>query len=183
MKKNILIAGGIGFIGYHLCVKLLKQNNVIAVDDLSTSNKHNLFLLKKFKNFKFIKKNIQNKFKLQCDEIYNLACPASPIKYQKHPIDTIKTNIFGTINLLELAKLNNAKIFQASTSEVYGDPLEHPQKEDYRGNVNTIGIRACYDEGKRLAESIFFDYKRTYNINIKIARIFNTYFIKGPISK
>jgi UDP-glucuronate decarboxylase len=177
MKKKILIAGGIGFIGYHLCIKLLKKNKVIVVDDLSTANKHNLILLKKYKNFKFIKKNIQNKFSLECDEIYNLACPASPIKYQKNPIDTIKTNIFGTINLLEIAKTNNAKIFQASTSEVYGDPLVHPQKEDYKGNVNTIGIRACYDEGKRLAESIFFDYKRTYNINIKIARIFNTY---GP---
>ena len=177
MKKKILVAGGIGFIGYHLCLKLLKKNNVIVVDDLSTANRHNLTLLKKFKNFKFIEKNVQNKFRLRCDEIYNLACPASPIKYQKNPIDTIKTNIFGTINLLEIAKTNNAKIFQASTSEVYGDPLVHPQREDYRGNVNTIGIRACYDEGKRLAESIFFDYKRTYKVNIKIARIFNTY---GP---
>lgn len=177
MKKNILIAGGVGFIGYHLCIKLLKKNNVIVVDDLSTANIHNLKLLKKYKNFKFIKKNIQKKFNLECDEIYNLACPASPVKYQKNPIDTIKTNIFGTINLLEIAKINNAKIFQASTSEVYGDPLVHPQKENYKGNVNTIGVRACYDEGKRLAESIFFDYKRTYNVNIKIARIFNTY---GP---
>ena len=177
MKKKILVAGGAGFIGFHLCQSLLKKNIVIAVDNFFTGNKNNIKILSKNKNFKFIKKDVQTKFEVKCDEIYNLACPASPKKYQKDPLNTIKTNIIGSINLLELAKKNNAKIFQASTSEVYGDPLEHPQKESYNGNVNIIGIRACYDEGKRLAESIFFDYFRTHDINIKIARIFNTY---GP---
>tara|TARA_B100001059_G_C17825507_1_gene581097 strand:+ start:1609 stop:2541 length:933 start_codon:yes stop_codon:yes gene_type:complete len=177
MKKKILVAGGAGFIGYHLCKKLLKNNKVICIDNLCTGSKENIKILKKDTNFRFIYKNIQNKVTLECDEIYNLACPASPIQYQKNPIDTIKTNILGSINLLELAKKNKAKIFQASTSEVYGDPLKHPQDENYRGNVNIIGVRACYDEGKRLSESIFYDYFRTYKINIKIARIFNTY---GP---
>ena len=177
MKKKILVAGGAGFIGFHLCQKLLKNNKVICLDNYFTGSKINVEILSKNKNFSFIKKNVQKKIFIECDEIYNLACPASPKKYQKNPLDTIKTNIFGTINLLEIAKKNNAKIFQASTSEVYGDPLIHPQGEDYRGNVNIIGVRACYDEGKRLAESIFFDYYRTHNINIKIARIFNTY---GP---
>ena len=177
MKKKILVAGGAGFIGYHLCKKLLKNNEVICLDNFYTGSKQNIEQLSKYNNFSFIKKNVQNSISLNCDEIYNLACPASPIKYQKNPIDTIKTNILGSINLLELAKKNNAKIFQASTSEVYGDPLIHPQDEKYRGNVNTIGIRACYDEGKRLAESIFYDYFRTHKINIKIGRIFNTY---GP---
>lgn len=177
MKKKILVAGGAGFIGYHLCKKLLKNNIVICIDNLCTGSKKNIQILKKNDNFNFVYKNIQNKITLDCDEIYNLACPASPIQYQKNPIDTIKTNILGSINLLELAKKNNAKIFQASTSEVYGDPLRHPQDENYRGNVNIIGVRACYDEGKRLSESIFYDYFRTYKINIKIARIFNTY---GP---
>ncbi len=177
MKKKIIVAGGAGFIGYHLCSKLLKHHNVYCIDNLSTGNINNVEKLKKYKNFFFIKRNIQKKFEFKCDEIYNLACPASPKQYQKDPIDTIKTNIFGSINLLDIAKKNNAKIFQASTSEIYGDPLVHPQNENYRGNVNTIGIRACYDEGKRLAESLFFDYKRSSNINIKVARIFNTY---GP---
>ncbi len=177
MKKKILVAGGAGFIGFHLCQKLLKKNYVICVDNLYTGSKKNVDFLNKNKNFQFIKKDIQKKFHLKCDEIYNLACPASPKFYQKNPLETIKTNILGSINLLDIANKNNAKIFQASTSEIYGDPLQHPQNEDYRGNVNTIGIRACYDEGKRLAESIFYDYYRTHNINIKIARLFNTY---GP---
>ncbi len=177
MKKKILVAGGAGFIGYHLCKKLLKQHIIYCVDNFCTGSINNVNELNKNKNFFFIKQNIQNNFFLKCDEIYNLACPASPNKYQKNPIDTIKTNIFGSINLLNIAKKNNAKIFQASTSEVYGDPNLHPQKEDYRGNVNIVGVRACYDEGKRLAESLFFDYKRSYNIKIKVARIFNTY---GP---
>ena len=176
-KKRILVAGGAGFIGFHLCQKLLKKNHVIVVDNLYTGSKNNLEILSKNKNFQFIKKNVQVKLDLNCDQIYNLACPASPIKYQRDPLFTIKTSIMGSINLLELAKKNNAKIFQASTSEVYGDPLKHPQNEFYNGNVNIIGKRACYDEGKRLAESLFFDYYRTYKINIKIARIFNTY---GP---
>ena len=177
MKKKILVAGGAGFIGFHLCQRLLKNNKVVCLDNYFTGSKKNIEILSKNKNFSFIKQNVQKKINLKCDEIYNLACPASPKKYQKNPLDTIKTNIFGSINLLELAKKNKAKIFQASTSEVYGDPLIHPQDESYRGNVNIIGIRACYDEGKRLAESIFFDYYRTHKINIKIARIFNTY---GP---
>ncbi len=177
MKKKILVAGGAGFIGFHLCQKLLKKNYVICVDNLYTGSKKNVDFLSKNKNFQFIKKDIQKKFHLKCDEIYNLACPASPKFYQKNPLETIKTNILGSINLLDIANKNNAKIFQASTSEIYGDPLRHPQNEDYRGNVNIIGIRACYDEGKRLAESIFYDYYRTHNINIKIARLFNTY---GP---
>ncbi len=177
MKKKILVAGGAGFIGFHLCQRLLKNNKVVCLDNYFTGSKKNIEILSKNKNFSFIKQNVQKKINLKCDEIYNLACPASPKKYQKNPLDTIKTNIFGSINLLELAKKNKAKIFQASTSEVYGDPLIHPQDESYRGNVNIIGVRACYDEGKRLAESIFFDYYRTHKINIKIARIFNTY---GP---
>ncbi len=177
MKKKILVAGGAGFIGFHLCQKLLKNNIVIVIDNFYTGSKKNIKILSKNKNFKFFKKNVQTKLNLDCDEIYNLACPASPKKYQKNPLDTIKTNVLGSINLLEIARKNNAKIFQASTSEIYGDPLEHPQRENYNGNVNIIGKRACYDEGKRLAESIFFDYFRTHDINIKIARIFNSY---GP---
>ncbi len=177
MKKKILVAGGAGFIGFHLCKKLIRNNIVYCVDNLSTGNINNVKELQNNNNFYFIKKNIQKKFNITCDEIYNLACPASPNKYQKNPIDTIKTNVFGSINLLDIAKKNKAKIFQASTSEIYGDPLVHPQNEKYRGNVNITGVRACYDEGKRIAESLFFDYNRSANIKIKVARIFNTY---GP---
>ena len=163
MKKNkkILIAGGAGFIGSHICKKLVLQDNkVFCVDNLITGNKDNIKNLLNTKNFKFIKKDINQKIFLNVDEIYNLACPASPPKYQKNPIETVKASVLGSINLLELAKKCNAKILQASTSEIYGDPKEHPQKETYNGNVNPIGIRSCYDEGKRCAETLFFDYHR-----------------------
>jgi len=177
--KTILVTGGVGFIGSHLCNFLLKKkNNIICVDNLHTSNLSNIKKLEKFKNFKFIKKNIfSSKLNIKVSEIYHLACPASPKNYQENPVNTIKTNVLGTINMLDLAKKNRAKILLTSTSEVYGDPLEHPQKEDYWGNVNPIGVRSCYDEGKRCAETLFYDYYRQYNLKIKIVRIFNTY---GP---
>jgi len=180
MKKNkkILIAGGAGFIGSHICKKLVLQDNkVFCVDNLLTGKKDNIKHLLNTKNFKFIKKDINQKIFLNVDEIYNLACPASPPKYQKNPVETVKASVLGSINLLELAKKVNAKILQASTSEIYGNPKEHPQKETYNGNVNPIGIRSCYDEGKRCAETLFFDYHRQKKIKIKVARIFNTY---GP---
>ena len=180
MKKNkkILIAGGAGFIGSHICKKLVLQDNkVFCVDNLLTGNKDNIKNLLNTKNFKFIKKDINQKIFLNVDEIYNLACPASPPKYQKNPVETVKASVLGSINLLELAKKVNAKILQASTSEIYGNPKEHPQKETYNGNVNPIGIRSCYDEGKRCAETLFFDYHRQKKVKIKVARIFNTY---GP---
>ena len=180
MKKNkkILIAGGAGFIGSHICKKLVLQDNkVFCVDNLLTGKKDNIKHLLNTKNFKFIKKDINQKIFLNVDEIYNLACPASPPKYQKNPVETVKASVLGSINLLELAKKVNAKILQASTSEIYGDPKEHPQKETYNGNVNPIGIRSCYDEGKRCAETLFFDYHREKKVKIKVARIFNTY---GP---
>ena len=180
MKKNkkILIAGGAGFIGSHICEKLVLQDNkVFCVDNLLTGKKNNIKHLLNTKNFKFIKKDINQKIFLNVDEIYNLACPASPPKYQKNPIETVKASVLGSINLLELAKKCNAKILQASTSEIYGDPKEHPQKETYNGNVNPVGIRSCYDEGKRCAETLFFDYHREKKVKIKVARIFNTY---GP---
>lgn len=180
MKKNkkILITGGAGFIGSHICEKLVLQGNkVFCVDNLLTGKKDNIKHLLNTKNFKFIKKDINQKIFLNVDEIYNLACPASPPKYQKNPVETVKASVLGSINLLELAKKCNAKILQASTSEIYGDPKEHPQKETYNGNVNPIGIRSCYDEGKRCAETLFFDYHRQKKVKIKVARIFNTY---GP---
>ena len=180
MKKNkkILITGGAGFIGSHICEKLVLQGNkVFCVDNLLTGKKDNIKHLLNTKNFKFIKKDINQKIFLNVDEIYNLACPASPPKYQKNPIETVKASVLGSINLLELAKKVNAKILQASTSEIYGNPKEHPQKETYNGNVNPIGIRSCYDEGKRCAETLFFDYHREKKVKIKVARIFNTY---GP---
>lgn len=177
--KTILVTGGAGFIGSHLCNFLLKKKNiVICVDNLHTSSLSNIKKLEKFKNFKFIKKNIfSSKLNINVSEIYHLACPASPKNYQENPVNTVKTNVLGTINMLDLAKKNGAKILLTSTSEVYGDPQEHPQKEDYWGNVNPIGIRSCYDEGKRCAETLFYDYYRQYNLKIKIVRIFNTY---GP---
>ena len=179
--QNILVTGGSGFLGSNLCKRLLEQNNkVIALDNNYTGNMDNIKDLLNNKNFSFIKYNVSDNlldiFKEKIDQIYNFACPASPKFYQgKHAINTIKTSVLGAINTLELAKTHNATIMQASTSEVYGDPLIHPQKEDYKGNVNPIGIRSCYDEGKRCAESLFFDYHRLYNVNIKIVRIFNTY--------
>lgn len=179
---SVLVTGGAGFIGSHLCRTLLEKGyQVICVDNFFTGNIENIKVLEKDSNFKLIPYDITNTLTgivtEHVDEIYNLACPASPIHYQFDPIETVKANTIGIINVLEFAKLNGAKIFQASTSEVYGDPLEHPQSEKYRGNVNTLGPRACYDEGKRIAETLFMNYHRRYGLGIRIARIFNTY---GP---
>ena len=178
-KKTILVTGGAGFIGSHLCKRLLNENYyVICLDNLFTGSLENIESLKNDDNFEFVNHDItKTYYRDNIDEIYNLACPASPIHYQSNPIKTVKTCTIGVINMLGLAKKNNAKILQASTSEVYGDPEIHPQKEDYNGNVNTLGYRSCYDEGKRCAETLFMDYKREHNLNIKIVRIFNTY---GP---
>ncbi len=178
--KIILVTGGAGFIGSHLCERLLSAGHqVICLDNLFTGSRKNIRPLLKNKNFKFIQQDIIEPFfiKGKIDEIYNLACPASPIHYQMNAIRTIKANTIGIINVLGFAKKHGARILQASTSEIYGDPLEHPQKESYRGNVNTIGPRACYDEGKRVAETLMFDYHRKWGMEIKVARIFNTY---GP---
>ena len=173
-----LITGGAGFIGSHLCKFLLDKNyEIICVDNLTSGNIENINKLKINKKFKFFELDVIDNFDFECNEIYNLACPASPIKYQCEPISTMKTNIYGSINCLELAKKYKAKIFQASTSEIYGDPIISPQHEKYWGNVNPIGFRSCYDEGKRAAETLFFDYHKQHNINIKVMRIFNTY---GP---
>ncbi len=175
---KILVTGGAGFIGSHLCEKVLEQENeVICLDNFFTGSKKNVKLLKKFKSFKVIEHDITEPIDISVDQIYNLACPASPKYYQEDPVKTIKTNVHGAINMLELAMNNNAKILQASTSEVYGNPTIHPQHENYHGSVNPIGPRACYDEGKRASETLFFDYHRQYGIDISIARIFNTY---GP---
>ena len=177
-NKRILVTGGAGFLGSHLCERLLAMGNeVICVDNLYTGSKNNISHLFKNKKFEFMRHDITNPLYLEVDEIYNLACPASPIHYQHNPVKTIKTSIHGAINMLGLAKRVGAKIFQASTSEVYGDPEMSPQSENYWGRVNPVGIRSCYDEGKRCAETLFFDYHRQHNLNIKVARIFNTY---GP---
>ena len=175
---RIMVTGGSGFVGSHLCKRLVEENHdVICVDNFYTGSKKNIEpLLGKF-NFELIRHDVTFPLYLEVDQIYNLACPASPIHYQRNPVQTIKTNVHGTINMLGLAKRTGAKFLQASTSEVYGDPLEHPQNESYWGNVNPIGIRSCYDEGKRCAETLCMDYQRQYNVNTKIARIFNTY---GP---
>ena len=176
--KRILITGGSGFVGSHLSRRLVEDGNqVICLDNLFTGRKENIYDLLDYKNFEFIRHDICHPYYAEVDEIYNLASPASPIHYQYNPIKTIKTSTIGVINLLGLAKRTKAKILQASTSEVYGDPLEHPQNEIYWGNVNPIGIRSCYDEGKRCAETLFMDYSRSHNIETRIARIFNTY---GP---
>ncbi len=178
--KTILITGGAGFIGSHLCKKLVEHgDNIICLDNLFTGSKKNIEPLVAAKNFTFIQHDIIEPFFIdqKIDQVYNLACPASPIHYQFNSIRTIKANTIGVINILGLAKLHEASILQASTSEVYGDPAKHPQKESYWGNVNPIGPRACYDEGKRVAETLFFDYYRKYNLKIHLARIFNTY---GP---
>tara|TARA_B100001287_G_scaffold174368_1_gene146956 strand:- start:21757 stop:22686 length:930 start_codon:yes stop_codon:yes gene_type:complete len=179
MKKNILVTGGAGFIGSHLCGRLLSDNHrVICLDNLITGSLKNIEQFKNNDNFEFVKHDIiEPYFRENIDEIYNLACPASPVQYQYNPIKTIKTCTIGVINILGLAKKNNAKILQASTSEVYGDPEIHPQNENYNGNVNILGSRSCYDEGKRCAETLFMDYRRQHNLDIKIVRIFNTY---GP---
>ena len=178
-QKNILVTGGAGFIGSHLCKALLDLgNNVICLDNLFTGAKKNIIDLADNSNFEFINHDIiKPYYRENIDEIYNLACPASPIHYQHNPIKTVKTCTIGVINILGLAKKNNAKILQASTSEVYGDPNTHPQSETYDGNVNPIGPRSCYDEGKRCSETLFMDYYREHNLKIKIIRIFNTY---GP---
>lgn len=176
--KKILITGGSGFLGSHLCEKLLNsKNHILCVDNYFTSSKKNISHLLDFPNFEILRHDITFPLYAEVDEIYNLACPASPIHYQKDPVQTLKVNIMGSVNMLGLAKRTKAKIFQASTSEVYGDPKVSPQKEIYWGNVNPIGIRSCYDEGKRAAEALFFDYHRQHKIPIKVGRIFNTY---GP---
>ena len=176
--KKILITGGAGFIGSHLSKRLLNEGNyIICLDNLQTGKKKNIQKLLDNPNFHFVEKDVVESFFYELDEIYNLACPASPPHYQDNPIKTLKTSVIGAINLLELAKINNAKILQASTSEVYGDPIVHPQPETYWGNVNPIGPRSCYDEGKRCAETLFNDYANVFNLKTKIIRIFNTY---GP---
>ena len=178
MNKKILVTGGAGFIGSHLCEKLLSQGHeVICVDNYFTGSKNNIKNLMDNSKFELIRHDITFPLYLEVDRIYNFACPASPIHYQHDPVQTIKTSVHGAINMLGLAKRLGARVFQASTSEVYGDPEIHPQHELYWGKVNPIGPRSCYDEGKRCAETLFFDYHRQHNVNIKIARIFNTY---GP---
>lgn len=180
--KNILVTGGAGFIGSHLCRTLLEQNSqnkVLCLDNFYSGSKRNVEPLLENRRFKVLEHDVIKPFLIEepFDEIYNLACPASPVAYQKNPVYTTKTSVLGILNLLELARETGVKILQASTSEVYGEPQVHPQTEDYRGNVNPIGIRSCYDEGKRCAESLLFDYKRMYGTEIKVMRIFNTY---GP---
>lgn len=176
--KKILVTGGAGFIGSHLCERLLAEGHkIICLDNLSTGSLANLKHLGSNKYFQFIEHDLIEPFFVEVDEIYNLACPASPLHYQSAPLKTIKTCVYGVINMLELAKKTGAKILQASTSEVYGDPQLHPQPETCWGYVNPIGVRSCYDEGKRIAETLFFDYYRQYQVKIKVIRIFNTY---GP---
>jgi UDP-glucuronate decarboxylase len=178
MTKRILITGGAGFLGSHLCEKLLRDgNDIICLDNFFTGDKKNIAHLMGAHNFELVRHDIINPIYLEVDEIYNLACPASPIHYQYNPIKTIKTNVMGVINVLGIAKRTKAKVLQASTSEVYGDPEIHPQKESYWGKVNPIGVRSCYDEGKRASECLMMDYRRQNGVNTKIARIFNTY---GP---
>lgn len=178
MKSTILVTGGAGFIGSHLCERLLsEENNIICVDNFSSGSKDNILKLLENPRFELIRHDINFPLYVEVDQIYNLACQASPLHYQNDPVQTVKTNVHGSINLLGLAKRTKARILQASTSEVYGDPEVHPQPETYWGNVNPIGIRSCYDEGKRCAETLFFDYHRQYHLDIKVARIFNTY---GP---
>lgn len=176
--KRILVTGGAGFLGSHLCERLVNEgNDVICVDNLFTGTKENIYHLMENPYFEFIRHDVTNPLYVEIDQIYNLACPASPIHYQYNPIKTTKTSVVGALNMLGLAKRTNARILQASTSEIYGDPEVHPQPEAYRGCVNTIGPRSCYDEGKRVAETLFFDYHRKHQVDIKVMRIFNTY---GP---
>jgi len=177
-RKRVLVTGGAGFLGSHLCDRLVAAgNDVVCVDNFYTGAKENIADLRDKPNFELIRHDITFPLYVEVDEIYNLACPASPVHYQHDPVQTTKTCVHGAINMLGLAKRTGARIFQASTSEVYGDPEVHPQQESYWGRVNPIGIRSCYDEGKRCAETLFFDYHRQYGLDIKVARIFNTY---GP---
>ncbi|MBN3518911.1 SDR family oxidoreductase [Algoriphagus lutimaris] len=176
--KRVLVTGGGGFLGSHLCDRLLKEGNeVLCVDNFFTGNRRNIHHLLDSKNFELLRHDVTHPLYVEVDEIYNLACPASPIHYQFDPVQTTKTSVIGAMNMLGLAKRLKIKILQASTSEIYGDPEIHPQPESYRGNVNTLGPRACYDEGKRCAETLFFDYYRQHQVPIKVMRIFNTY---GP---
>lgn len=175
---RILVTGGAGFLGSHLCDRLLRDGHeVVCADNLFTGTKRNIAHLRDHPRFEFVRHDVTFPLYIEVDEIFNLACPASPVHYQHDPVQTTKTSVHGAINMLGLAKRLNARIFQASTSEVYGDPSVHPQTEAYWGNVNPIGIRSCYDEGKRCAETLFFDYHRQHQLDIKVARIFNTY---GP---
>ena len=177
-STKILVTGGAGFIGSHLCKRLLGQgNHVVCMDNLSSGSKSNISQYLDNPYFKFVQSDVTQSMDFDVKQIYNLACPASPVHYQKDPVSTLKTNVLGALNILEMSKIKKIKVLQASTSEVYGDPLQHPQKETYWGNCNPIGFRSCYDEGKRCAETLFFDYYRQYNLRIKVARIFNTY---GP---
>jgi len=177
-QKRILVTGGAGFLGSHLCARLVAQgHDVLCVDNYFTGTKRNLGELLGRPNFELLRHDVTFPLYVEVDEIYNLACPASPVHYQHDPVQTTKTSVHGAINMLGLAKRTGARIFQASTSEVYGDPEAHPQREDYWGRVNPVGKRACYDEGKRCAETLFFDYRRQHGLPIKVARIFNTY---GP---
>ena len=178
MSKRILVTGGAGFLGSHLCERLLNEDHdVVSVDNYFSGNKKNIAHLLSNSHFEAIRHDITFPLYVETDQIYNLACPASPIHYQRDPVQTTKTCVHGSINMLGLAKRVNARVLQASTSEVYGDPEVHPQTEDYWGRVNPVGIRSCYDEGKRCAETLFFDYYRQYNLEIKVVRLFNTY---GP---
>src|SRR5579872_5827884 len=178
LEKRILVTGGAGFLGSHLCERLVAEGaQVLCADNFFTGARRNVEPLLEHKNFELTRHDVTFPLYVEVDEIYNLACPASPVHYQHDPVQTIKTSVHGAINMLGLAKRVNAKILQASTSEVYGDPEVHPQREDYWGRVNPIGIRSCYDEGKRCAETLFFDYHRQHRLRIKVARIFNTY---GP---
>jgi UDP-glucuronate decarboxylase len=178
LRKRIIVTGGAGFIGSHLCRRLVAEgNDVLCVDNFYTGTRDNVADLLDNPRFELLRHDVTFPLYIEADEIYNLACPASPVHYQLHPVQTTKTSVHGAINMLGLAKRLRARILQASTSEVYGDPAEHPQTEEYWGNVNPIGPRACYDEGKRCAETLFFDYLRQHNLEIKVARIFNTY---GP---
>ena len=178
MSKRILVTGGAGFIGSHLCKRLVDEGQqVYCLDNLFTGSRRNITSLLDKENFEFIRHDVVQPYELDVDEIYNLACPASPVHYQYNPIKTMKIGFLGMMNVLDLAVRSGAKVLQASTSEVYGDPLVHPQPESYWGHVNPIGIRSCYDEGKRAAETLCFDYRRHYNLDVKVVRIFNTY---GP---